>query len=135
MKRAIFLLTLLFTACRADPSISVTIDGQPGPTIDKKKLEATKPDFEKEDFRAWAIYGLLGSALRPHGLTVQSPEVMVASLDHAIWFHRPFRVDEWLLAAQRPLVTDGARGLALGQVYDRAGTLVAPYTQEALMRT
>jgi acyl-CoA thioesterase-2 len=52
-----------------------------------------------------------------------------------MWFHRPFRVDEWLLSVQRPLITGSARGLALGHVYDRAGALVATYTQEALMRT
>jgi acyl-CoA thioesterase-2 len=59
---------------------------------------------------------------------------MVVSLDHAMWFHRPFRVDEWLLSVQRPLITGAARGLALGLIYDRAGRMVATCTQEALFR-
>jgi acyl-CoA thioesterase-2 len=79
-------------------------------------------------------YGLLGSALRPHGLTVQSPEVMVASLDHAIWFHRPFRVDEWLLYDIESPFGGGARAFTRGAFYTREGVLVASVAQEGLMR-
>ena len=79
-------------------------------------------------------YGLLGSALRPHGLTVQSPDVMVASLDHAIWFHRPFRVDEWLLYDIESPIACGARAFTRGAFYARDGRLVASVAQEGLFR-
>ena len=75
------------------------------------------------------------NVLTPHGLTWTGEHLMVVSLDHAMWFHRPFRVDEWLLFVQRPLVTAGARGLALGQLHDAEGRLVATCTQEVLVRT
>lgn len=74
------------------------------------------------------------NVLTPHGLT-WTGGLMVVSLDHAMWFHRPFRVDDWLLSVQRPLVTNSARGLALGHVYDGEGRMVATYTQEALFRS
>jgi len=74
------------------------------------------------------------NVLTPHGLTWTEEGLMVVSLDHAMWFHRPFRVDDWLLFVQRPLVTSEARGLALGHLYDRAGRLVATCTQEVLVR-
>lgn len=79
-------------------------------------------------------YGLLGAALHPHGLTFRRPEVMVASLDHAIWFHRPFRADEWLLYSIESPVTAGARGFARGTFYTREGVLVASVAQEGLVR-
>jgi len=73
--------------------------------------------------------------LTPHGYTWTDEGLMVVSLDHAMWFHRPFRVDDWLLFTQRPLATFGARGLAIGEIRDAAGRLVATATQEALLRT
>ena len=77
---------------------------------------------------------LLGASLVPHGLYLGTPEVQAASLDHAVWFHRPFRADEWLLFAQRsPSASDG-RGLALGEFYNRDGQLVASAVQETLLR-
>ncbi|MFG3051673.1 acyl-CoA thioesterase [Kitasatospora sp. NPDC048239] len=64
----------------------------------------------------------------------QPPRLILASLDHSMWFHRPFRADEWLLFAQRsPSAADG-RGLSLGEFYDRDGLLVASAVQEALVR-
>ncbi|MFJ7249225.1 acyl-CoA thioesterase [Kitasatospora sp. NPDC098652] len=64
----------------------------------------------------------------------EPPRLLMTSLDHAMWFHRPFRADEWLLFAQRsPSASDG-RGLSLGEFYDRDGRLVASATQEALIR-
>ena len=59
---------------------------------------------------------------------------MLASLDHGIWFHRPFRIDDWLLYATISPSSSGARGLAFGRIFDRAGTLVASTAQEGLMR-
>jgi acyl-CoA thioesterase-2 len=60
--------------------------------------------------------------------------MMVASLDHAIWFHREARVDEWLLYTMDSPGAQGARGLARGLIYDRAGHLVASVAQEGLIR-
>jgi len=77
---------------------------------------------------------LLGSTLVPHGVAVSSAEVQSASLDHTIWFHRPFRADEWLLYDQASPSASGARGLALGRVFTEDGRLVASVAQEGLIR-
>ena len=77
---------------------------------------------------------LLGSALVPHGLLVTDPRVQSASLDHTIWFHRPFRADEWLLYDQTSPSASGGRGLALGRVFTDDGRLVATVAQEGLIR-
>jgi acyl-CoA thioesterase-2 len=79
-------------------------------------------------------YGLLGAALRPHGLSFQMRHLQAASLDHALWFHRPFRVDEWLLYAMDSPSASGARGFARGSLFTREGALAASTTQEGLMR-
>ncbi|MXV95012.1 MAG: acyl-CoA thioesterase II [Gemmatimonadetes bacterium] len=80
-------------------------------------------------------YGVLATALRPHGRHVRDPGLMVASLDHSIWFHRPFRADEWLLYSMDSPVTHGGRGFARGTFFTRDGTLVASVAQEGLLRT
>jgi len=77
---------------------------------------------------------LLASALVPHGVLISSPKVQSASLDHAIWFHRPFRADEWLLYDQVSPSASGARGLAIGRVFTEDRTLVATVAQEGLIR-
>lgn len=77
---------------------------------------------------------LLGSTLVPHGVVVSSPEVQSASLDHTIWFHRPFRADEWLLYDQASPSASGARGLALARLFTEDGRLVATVAQEGLIR-
>ncbi|MDH4143940.1 MAG: thioesterase family protein [Acidimicrobiia bacterium] len=74
------------------------------------------------------------NALVPHDVTWTDEGLVVASLDHAMWFHRPFRADDWLLVDQYPIATAHGRGLALGRVWDRAGRLVATMTQDVLMR-
>jgi acyl-CoA thioesterase II len=79
-------------------------------------------------------YGLLGAALLPHGLTFQMPHLQAATLDHVIWFHRPFRVDEWLLYTVDSPTAGGARGFTRGSVYTRDGVLVASVAQEGLLR-
>jgi acyl-CoA thioesterase II len=80
-------------------------------------------------------YHLLETATLPHGLAYRTGEVMLASIDHAMWFHRPVRVDEWLLYALVSPSSSGSRGLAFGRIFDRAGRLVASTAQEGLMRT
>ncbi len=78
---------------------------------------------------------LLGATLIPHGkLHPSSPTVQAASLDHTVWFHRPFRADEWLLYAQQSPSASNARGLALGQLFAEDGRLVASVAQEGLIR-
>jgi acyl-CoA thioesterase-2 len=77
---------------------------------------------------------LVDNVLLPHGLRWQDARLTGASLDHAMWFHQPARVDEWLLYDQRVETTGGARGLATGRFYDRRGVLVATCVQEGLIR-
>jgi acyl-CoA thioesterase-2 len=79
-------------------------------------------------------YGLLGAALRPHSVTFRDPRMMVASLDHSIWFHRPVRMDEWMLYLSESPAAAGARGFTTGSFYTRDGKLVASVAQEGLMR-
>lgn len=79
-------------------------------------------------------WSLLTTALHPHGVTWLTPGMQVASLDHAIWFHGPFRMDEWLLHVIESPFAGGARGLVRGGVYTRDGRLVASTAQEGLMR-
>ncbi len=79
-------------------------------------------------------YNLLGTATRPHGAAYLTGQLLMASVDHAMWFHRPFRVDEWLLYAMDSPSASGARGLARGSLYARDGRLVAGVAQEGLMR-
>jgi len=77
---------------------------------------------------------LLGAALVPHDITIGDPRLQPASLDHAIWFHRPFRADEWWLYDQGSPSASGARGLALARVFTQDGSLVATVAQEGLIR-
>ncbi len=79
-------------------------------------------------------FTLLDTALIPHGRMSFDPDVQLASLDHAMWFHRPFRADEWLLYVQDSPSAFGARGLTRGSVFTRDGTLVATVAQEGLTR-
>jgi acyl-CoA thioesterase-2 len=75
------------------------------------------------------------TAMRPHGRTWFDPRLQVASIDHAMWFHRPFRMDEWLLHVMDSPSASGARGFARGKVFSADGRLVASTAQEGLMRT
>jgi acyl-CoA thioesterase-2 len=78
---------------------------------------------------------LLDTTVLPHGVGWADDRVQMASLDHAMWFHRPFRADEWLLYDQVAPSTFGSRGLASGAIYSRDGALVVSVTQEGLIRT
>lgn len=79
-------------------------------------------------------YTLLESILRQHGLSWVTPGMNVASLDHAMWWHRPVRVDEWLLYVQESPSAQGARGLATGKIFNRDGQHVATVAQEGMVR-
>ena len=78
---------------------------------------------------------LLDTTLAPHGISaLSSPGTMLASLDHAMWFHRPFRADEWLLYEQESPSASGARGFAKGTIFTRDGLLAVSVAQEGLVR-
>lgn len=79
-------------------------------------------------------YGFLETALMPHGISIAQPGLQIASLDHAIWFHRSFRLDDWLLYVADSPTSGGARGYVRGQIFDQQGRLVASTTQEGLIR-
>jgi acyl-CoA thioesterase-2 len=77
---------------------------------------------------------LLDAALAPHGRSLFEQEIMGASLDHALWLHRAFRADDWLLYAQESPNLNGSRGFSRGLIYRRDGVLVASVAQEGLVR-
>jgi acyl-CoA thioesterase-2 len=79
-------------------------------------------------------FSLLGTATRPHAAQFNIETMTMASIDHAMWFHRDFRVDDWLLYSMDSPSASGARGFARGSLHDRSGRLVASIAQEGLMR-
>ncbi|MGH8541642.1 MAG: acyl-CoA thioesterase II [Stenotrophobium sp.] len=79
-------------------------------------------------------FNFLSTAMRPHGCSWLDQKMAVASIDHALWFHRPLRADEWLLYTMDSPSAQSARGLSRGEIYDRSGRLVASVAQENLMR-
>nr|WP_113864756.1 acyl-CoA thioesterase II [Brenneria salicis]NMN92338.1 acyl-CoA thioesterase-2 [Brenneria salicis ATCC 15712 = DSM 30166]RBP67678.1 acyl-CoA thioesterase-2 [Brenneria salicis ATCC 15712 = DSM 30166]RLM32351.1 acyl-CoA thioesterase II [Brenneria salicis ATCC 15712 = DSM 30166] len=74
------------------------------------------------------------TALQPHGVGFLEPGMQVATIDHSMWFHRPFRLDDWLLYTVESTSASGARGFVRGQFYTRAGVLVASSVQEGVIR-
>jgi acyl-CoA thioesterase II len=114
-------------------------DPEPSPPLRRSWFRANSPmpdgTLLHQSVLAYASdYGLLTTVLQPHGRTVRDPALQVASLDHALWFHRPFRVDEWLLYVADSPVAAGARGFARGSIFTREGVLVASVAQEGLTR-
>ena len=79
-------------------------------------------------------YGLIWTALKPHGIAPYDADLQAASLDHTIWFHRPFRLDDWLLFSMASPNASGGRGLNIAHVYDHQGGMVATVAQEGLIR-
>ena len=79
-------------------------------------------------------FNLVGTSLYPHGHTFWEPDMQMASLDHAMWFHRDFRMDDWLLYAMESPSASRARGLSIGRIFTQAGRLVATVSQEGLIR-
>ncbi|MEE4609227.1 MAG: acyl-CoA thioesterase II [Desulfobacteraceae bacterium] len=79
-------------------------------------------------------FGLVATSLYPHGRSYWQPTMQVASLDHAMWFYRDFRINDWLLYAMESPSAAGARGLSFGRIFTRDGTLVAVIAQEGLIR-
>jgi acyl-CoA thioesterase-2 len=79
-------------------------------------------------------YGLMGTSLYPHAQSFWQPAMQSASLDHAMWFHRRFRMDDWLLYEMQSPNAFNARGLGYGKIFNRQGLLVATVAQECLIR-
>jgi len=97
----------------------------------------TLPDDEMLHRRLLAYvsdFFLLDTATLPHGTSLLTPTVVMASIDHAMWFHRPLRVDDWLLYAMQSPSASGARGFSRAYVFTRDGRLVASAAQEGLVR-
>ena len=79
-------------------------------------------------------FHLVGTATLPHGLSWIQGKLIIASLDHAMWFHRDFRLDDWLLYSCDSPSSSGGRGLARGMIFDREGRLLASVAQEGVIR-
>ena len=92
------------------------------------------PELHRSLLAYASDFNLIGTATLPHGISYYTHNVQMASLDHALWFHRPFRTDEWLLYSFDSPTAQGARGLARGQIFTRDGRLVASTAQEGLIR-
>ena len=98
-----------------------------------EKIDA--PDLMHRALMAYASdFHLVGTATLPHGISFIQDDLTMASLDHAMWFHRPARVDDWLLYSCDSPSSSGGRGLARGSIYDRSGRLVASAVQEGMIR-
>lgn len=111
-------------------------DVKPAQNIWIKAL-GTLPDSDRMHQVALAYvsdYNLLATALLPHRKNLSPKKVFLASLDHAMWFHRPFRFDDWLLYSMESPSAGAARGFSRGNVYTRDGELVASVAQEGLIR-
>jgi acyl-CoA thioesterase-2 len=76
----------------------------------------------------------LATSLRPHGISILSRQLQNASLDHAMWFHRDFRMDDWLLYSTDSPSASGGRGFTRGSIFSRDGQLVASTVQEGMIR-
>lgn len=92
------------------------------------------PDLHRAALAYVSDYSILESIFRRHGLAWSSPGLKVASLDHAMWFHRFGRVDEWFLYVQESPNATGGRGLSQGRIYSRDGVLLASVAQEGMVR-
>lgn len=92
------------------------------------------PNLHRAALAYASDYSILESIFRRHGISWSTPGLKAASLDHAMWWHRPGRVDEWMLYVQESPTAVGGRGLSLGRIYDRAGRLLASVAQEGMVR-
>ncbi len=92
------------------------------------------PDLHRAALAYVSDYSILESIFRRHGLAWSTPGIKVASLDHAMWFHRFGRVDEWILYVQESPTASGGRGLSQGRIYSRDGVLLASVAQEGMVR-
>jgi len=98
-----------------------------GPVPDDRALQAAVLAYMSD-------MTLLDTSLYAHGVSIFDPSVQAASLDHSMWFHRPGKLDDWLLYSQDSPSASGARGMTRGSIYDRSGVLIASVAQEGLIR-
>ena len=92
------------------------------------------PELHRNLLAYVSDYQLVATSTLPHGVRFEKGTLQLASLDHAMWFHRPFRIDDWLLYSMDSPNACGARGLARGEIFSRDGVLVASTAQEGLIR-
>ena len=92
------------------------------------------PDLHRAALAYASDYSIMEPVMRRHGIAWATPGLKVASLDHAMWFHRFGRVDEWMLYVQDSPTAQGGRGLSTGSIYNRAGLLLATVAQEGMVR-
>lgn len=100
-------------------------------TADELPVE---PQLHRSILAYVSDYGLLTTSLVPHGLHLLDNSLIMASIDHAMWFHRPFRMDQWLLCSCEAISTSNSRGLAKGYFFQQDGSLIASTSQEGLIR-
>ena len=100
-------------------------------TVDRLPAD---PELHRSLLAYVSDYELLGTSTLPHGLPFGRGKVIMASLDHALWFHRDVKIDDWLLYSMDSPNASGARGLARGQIFTQSGELVASTAQEGLVR-
>lgn len=117
----------------------VAQEQSPGTAVKNIWLKAVdalppRPELHRNLLAYASDYELLGTATIPHDLPFEKGRVIMASLDHALWFHREICIDEWLLYSIDSPNASGARGLARGQFFNEAGELVASTAQEGLVR-
>lgn len=135
--RASWLLNRPFDLRHVDKDITVRVE-DPGNTMRvwlRSRDSIDAPQMLHSAALAFASdYLLVEPIMRQHSIPWATPGLRVASLDHAMWFHRPFRVDEWLLYVLDTPTAQGARGLTHGRFYNQAGELVASVAQESMIR-
>ncbi|WFR95048.1 acyl-CoA thioesterase II [Rhizobium tumorigenes] len=119
-------LTHYFSSTKLDPQQDVWVRAT-GPVPDDRHYQAAVLAYLSD-------MTLLDGALFAHGTSIFDPSLQVASLDHAMWFHRPCALDDWLLYTQDSPSASGARGLARGSLFNRSGVLIASVAQEGLIR-
>lgn len=123
---------------RSNPTDNI-FGGQPGSATRQMWARAPmqladEPLLHESLFAYVSDYGLLWTALQPHSIGITDPRLQLASLDHTIWFHRPLRMDDWLLFTMESPNAAGGRGLSFAHVYNQHGVLLATVAQEALIR-
>ncbi len=116
-----------------------TMRGEPRPPRQRAWLRSSQPLGDDPLVHVCAVtyvsdLFLLASALPPHALVIDDGSMQMASLDHAVWFHAPFRADDWLYYDMEGTWAGGARALCRGTLFDRHGSLVASVMQEGLVR-
>lgn len=135
--RASWMLNRPFDLRHVDSDITVRV-AEPGNTMrvwlrSRDNIEAGQM-IHSAALAFASDYLLAEPILRQHSIPWATPGLRVASLDHAMWFHRPFEVDEWLLYVLETPTSQGARGLTHGKFYNQAGQLVASVSQECMIR-